>query len=1648
MASNFGNFPGNVYAPPGVYTRTLFENPTAGTLAGVKIPVLMGTGQEILFQESLEVVRGSSSVVDQQVPQEDMDGRAVQQITETGQVILGNFDGTLNRVQVRNFPIVRGDGTGTTTNERSAVSVTINGEPVVVLAVDGAKGVITLAEEPQPGDVVRVTYFFNRKDTLITDNVSSQVTSESALIQGEIGLGAGETFDVVTGQTDELILTVDQESAATITLPAGSFTAAQIVPLINGQATGTLVASTFENNEGDTAIQLTADNDIVVGDGSANALFGFTSGQSTARNRTFFTFQGPIVDGTNGGVTTTNPSDVVVSVDNTEITVSAVDGANRAVTLPFAPAAGSTVQITYYFNTWQDTFDYLANIGVTEVLSLGATPERSDFIQGTDFILQDDRILWGSAVTVSTGSTTAGATEFGEAQISTTLVDNKVYLAEAEEVVDTTTTPAVSTRKQWQLPFVPTTGNGRNTPLGQSLFQKVSNNRIDLPTNRPDLVVAYWGFSPQDALDRGPVDVVAVDSATASITLKEAVPVGARVWATFYYNTLADETYTLEVVIPGSASVGTYRVTDSGGNNLYDAQFGSKSAGLTGITVQFPAGSELLPDTRFEGNQTGSTTFTGPVEEVVTVTFSTTEDTPAFHSVEGPDPYYPIQGASDQARILVDGADLAPGAAGIDVDDPTGVGTGFFASLVGDEVVYDAPSGGTTYEIDSTNNEVSLTVDGVLISATAATGATQTLADYVTAINTAADSVDPQYVSATRFTSPYTVVASEYDTLTLHYTGDVAGASGNQTITLAPGTYNSVNDLVSQINTQLATINAGGGLLGSVTAVANADGRIVFELALDAGDASGFLEFIDGAAGADFAVIAGIDTDAATGGAQTKLYKGPIARRFTVGSGALNHDRLILRNRLVPGSGSLAPFHQADQADLVIQGSSGDEETGLVVGQRAEGAFSATVQPATLLGEVGFSGGQATGNADDRDSQPVAVFYDGTGTEAQNNVFKFTMDGTPVTVVFTASGSGTTTALGPGSISGTIIEQIADAMSSAGFGASASAVISAGLVRQEGAGVRIVSSLTDQFSAIEIGTGSANSTLGFLDGASDLRDPVDVRVLASALMSNAAASGSFSSVYMLDFANPSATYFAAEALAGYIEDSLGAEYLWIQSQSAGTSSSVIWSTATADDILLPGTGLLDVSGDGAIGEAGVSGFYVTSSDTAAGSGTADTSILNSGTGQDGVVGQTYRDDVTGLTFTVLEREGGFVYPTGESFTFEVSKTFTTDSNLPVRLPGLEVLVTNTTGTAVEDTAFVQSFERGGSEPAVGDLYYVTYAFRKDNFDSQLFTRLNAIEAAYGRRSTDNPLSLAAYLTIINGATIVGTKQVPKDEGTDVASVDSYVDALEDLVKPLPGGQRPDILVPLLGTSPDFFSILASHVDLQSSVRYQQERTAIIGLTPSVRPDEAGTIAQNLQNDRVRLVYPDSAVLSLTDVNGRVEQSVVEGFYLAAALAGSVVSPNLDVATPWTNRPIFGFDRLGRDLNLVEANQTAARGVTVLTEQNTNIKVRHGLTTDYETVLTRTPTIKLISDEVHIRARQVLGRFIGVKYLPGILADVEGTLSAMLTDLVRAQIIAAFTGVRANLGNDPTKAEVEAWYRPIFPLLYLNLTFHLRSSLDN
>ena len=139
------------------------------------------------------------------------------------------------------------------------------------------------------------------------------------------------------------------------------------------------------------------------------------------------------------------------------------------------------------------------------------------------------------------------------------------------------------------------------------------------------------------------------------------------------------------------------------------------------------------------------------------------------------------------------------------------------------------------------------------------------------------------------------------------------------------------------------------------------------------------------------------------------------------------------------------------------------------------------------------------------------------------------------------------------------------------------------------------------------------------------------------------------------------------------------------------------------------------------------------------------------------------------------------------------------------------------------------------------------------------------------------------------------------------------------------------------------------------------------------------------------------------------------------------------------------------MDAVQQNQLASAGITVLDDKPPFIRVRHGLTTiqpDQDSYrLLKLPTVRLIADHVQSQARSTLDQFIGQKFLPSILSQVEGRLAKLMQTLVKQQIIAIYTGLKASVDpEDPTAANVEAYYQPVFPLLYIVLTFHLRASL--
>ena len=450
-----------------------------------------------------------------------------------------------------------------------------------------------------------------------------------------------------------------------------------------------------------------------------------------------------------------------------------------------------------------------------------------------------------------------------------------------------------------------------------------------------------------------------------------------------------------------------------------------------------------------------------------------------------------------------------------------------------------------------------------------------------------------------------------------------------------------------------------------------------------------------------------------------------------------------------------------------------------------------------------------------------------------------------------------------------------------------------------------------------------------------------------------------------------------------------------------------------------------------------------------GTGSANTSTINDGTGADGRISQTYVDSVTGFTITILPREGGIAYPTGAdaTLTFNVSTSIKTNANIPqYAIPGVSLVVSNTLDTAIGDNALVETFYKGGKEPTIGQTYYIDFTRDRSSFNTRTFTNLADVVRTYGEISLENTLSMGAFLAFSNGATALACKQIQLDTGVVQPSEDQMVTALQEIEGEIVPGLSPSVIVPLMPASTALLSAISNHCDVQSSLRYRSERRAVLGCAVGTQPRDAQALAQATGNSRVCLIYPDIANIRFTDSQGVAQSYFVGGEMIAVAVAMATSNPAIDSATPWTNRSVNGFTDLGRILDDVDANTTANAGITVLKQTPQGIQVRHGLTTNMTSVLTKTPTVVQIADDVHLRVRNLCNRYIGTKFVPNTISQIEGRVNALFKQLVRDQIISTYTGLTvATDPNDPTGLLVDVFYKPVYPLLYIQFTFTVQGS---
>lgn len=561
----------------------------------------------------------------------------------------------------------------------------------------------------------------------------------------------------------------------------------------------------------------------------------------------------------------------------------------------------------------------------------------------------------------------------------------------------------------------------------------------------------------------------------------------------------------------------------------------------------------------------------------------------------------------------------------------------------------------------------------------------------------------------------------------------------------------------------------------------------------------------------------------------------------------------------------------------------------------------------------------------------------------------------------------------------------------------------------------------------------------------------------SVLLASAPPAGS--EVFVTQYSNllPDDVFTLTNTLAG----ASGVGSYTMDAVNAGTAMDVVWSASdttvgdpdfASENVTYPnGTGPgnrdTQVSPGFAVAETVSLTFadattYTVSSSNANGSGSAGDNT--------GYLNQTYVDTKTGFRVTI--NEGAIVeYQVGDIIGYTVSPNFITGTTPTRAIPGLRTRVANTEDIGVGDTATVTTYNKSGDEPNIGDFYYVTFDKTKQ-FDTnglteaKIYTVENDVYADTGPLTINNKIGMAAHLAFLNGAQAVALLQIQKTTGGDDAPDSRYIAGIDYFNEPMQANVRPVLMQPVT-TSTSVLTYLKTSNTIQSGIRYANERYSYFGFANNTSPATAQTAARAYNSERMTALYPDGAVTTLTDELGNTVEYLVDGSIMAAAIAGRDVSPAFDVAEPLTRKPIVGFTRLFRRLDSVTAAQTANSGITLFEELAAGMQIKFALTTNVSSVLTRTPSIIRTKDSIQRGARSALAPYIGKKLLTQRLAEIEQTLRSYLSALQQAQIITAFTGVKATQDpNDPTIVNVEAFYSPVFPLLWIVITFNLRSSI--
>ena len=110
-------------------------------------------------------------------------------------------------------------------------------------------------------------------------------------------------------------------------------------------------------------------------------------------------------------------------------------------------------------------------------------------------------------------------------------------------------------------------------------------------------------------------------------------------------------------------------------------------------------------------------------------------------------------------------------------------------------------------------------------------------------------------------------------------------------------------------------------------------------------------------------------------------------------------------------------------------------------------------------------------------------------------------------------------------------------------------------------------------------------------------------------------------------------------------------------------------------------------------------------------------------------------------------------------------------------------------------------------------------------------------------------------------------------------------------------------------------------------------------------------------------------------------------------------------------------------------------------------MRHYKSTDPSNPITSEPTSTTAVDFTRQAFRADMDQLIGRKFTDSLLSDIKVVANARLQSLTANEILSGYKNLQVVADKtDPTVAQVSVDIKPIFALLYINVTFTVTTNL--